>query len=80
MREEKKKRLTTCKTLRIFNNTPFDFGMQLRHTLIVKGNLSTNQHVQNNTKTPDIDFRPGVLSRLEQLGRGKVQTATKSLE
>lgn len=50
----------------------FYFCVQLGHALVVKGHLSADEDVENNTKTPDIDFGAGVLLSLEEFGGGKV--------
>lgn len=54
--------------------------MQLRHALVVKGHLSAYQDVQDDPKTPDVYFGPGILPGLQQLGGGKVETATERFE
>lgn len=57
-----------------------DLCMQLWHALVVKWHLSTDQDIENDTKTPDVYFRPCVLFGLEELGGGKVQTTAECLE
>jgi hypothetical protein len=42
-----------------------DLCMQLRHALVVEWDFSTNQDVQYDAKTPDIDFGTSVLFSLE---------------
>lgn len=54
--------------------------MQLGHALIIKRHLSTYEDIQDNAKTPDIDFGPSVLPGLQQFGGGKVETATERFE
>ena len=54
--------------------------MQCWHTLIVKWYLATDQDVQHNPKTPNIDFRSCVRLCLQQLWRCKVQTPAKRLQ
>jgi hypothetical protein len=54
--------------------------MQLRHALVIEGHFAADQNVENNTETPNIHFRAGVLSCLEQFGGCKVQTATERLQ
>ena len=54
--------------------------MQLRHALVVKGHLSAYQDVQDNAKAPDVYLGSGILPGLQQLGGGKVETATERLK
>lgn len=54
--------------------------MQLRHALVIERHLATDQNVENNTETPNINFRAGVLPCLEQFGGCKVQTAAERLQ
>ena len=72
--------LTSRQPLGIIDDSLLDLGMQLRHALVIEGHLATDQDVQDDTKTPDVDLGTGVLSSLEQLGRSEVQAATEGLE
>lgn len=54
--------------------------MKRRHALIVEGDLPADQNIQDNTKAPHINLRPGVCPGLEELRRGKVQATTEGLE
>lgn len=54
--------------------------MQLRHALVIERHLTTNQNVENNSETPNINFRAGVLPCLEQFGGCKVQTPAERLQ
>lgn len=54
--------------------------MESGHALIIKGDLTTDQDVQDNSKTPDVDFGAGILPGLQELRSGKVQTSTKRLQ
>lgn len=54
--------------------------MQLWHTLVVKGNLSTHQNIEDDSKAPDVDLWTGVLFGLQQLWSRKVQAAAKGLK
>ena len=58
----------------------FDLGVQLRHTLVVKGDFTTHQDIEDDAKTPYIHLGPRVLFGLQQLGGGKIQAATERLE
>ena len=54
--------------------------MELRHALIVKGDFATNKDVQDDAKTPDIDFRTSVLSSLQEFRGSKVQASAEGFE
>ena len=54
--------------------------MQLGHTLIIERYFPTHQHVQDDTKTPDVYFRACILPRLQEFRRSKVQTTTERFE
>lgn len=54
--------------------------MKGRHALIVERHLTTNENVEDDTKTPYINFGPRVCSRLQQLRSGEVETSAKGLE
>ena len=71
---------TSTKPDRIFNKTPLDLSMQRRHTLIIKKNLPTNQDIQNNTKTPNINFRTSIHLRIQEFRRSEIHRTTESRE
>lgn len=48
--------------------------------MVIKRYLAANQHVEDNTKAPNVDFGASVGAGLEQLGGGKVETAAEGLE
>jgi len=54
--------------------------MQLRHTLVVERYLATDKDIQNNAKTPDINFRAGISFCLQKLRCSEVKRTTESLE
>lgn len=54
--------------------------MQLRHALVIKRYLSTDQDIKDNTKTPNINFGSRILSGLKQFRSCKIQTTTESLQ
>jgi hypothetical protein len=54
--------------------------MQLRHALVIKGDLATDEDIQNDTKAPDINLWTGVSLCLQELRSGKVEGATEGLE
>lgn len=58
----------------------FDLGVQLRHALIVKRHLTTNQHVENYTEAPHVDLWASVLSSVQQFWSRKVETAAEGLQ
>ena len=52
---------------RVFDKTAFNLRMQSGHALVVEWHLSAHQHVQNDAKTPHINFGTGVDSCIEEL-------------
>lgn len=54
--------------------------MQLRHALVIKGNLAADQDVQHNAKAPHVNLWANVCLGLEQFGCGKVERAAKGFE
>lgn len=71
---------TRCKSLWILDITLFDLRMQLGHALVIKRHLAAYEDVQDNAKTPDVDFGSSILPGLQQFGSGKVETATERFE
>ncbi|KAG9680072.1 Pkinase-domain-containing protein, partial [Aureobasidium melanogenum] len=65
---------------RILYCSLLDLGMQLRHTLIVERDLAADEDIQDNTKTPDINFGTGVSFRLQKLGCSEVEGTTERLQ
>lgn len=51
--------------------------MQCRHALVVKGDLSTYEDVEDDAKAPDVDFWPRIHPCVEQLRSSKVERAAK---
>jgi hypothetical protein len=72
--------LTSRQPWGIIDVALLDLGVQLRHTLVVKGYLATDQDIENDAKAPDIYFGTCVLLGLQQLWCGKIQAATKRRE
>lgn len=64
----------------IFNQPALDLGMQRRHTLVIKRNLSTDKNIEDDTETPYIDLWSGVHLRIEKFGCSKVERSTESGE
>jgi len=54
--------------------------MELWHALVIEWDFATYQHIQDDAKTPNVDFGTSVLLRLQQLRRRKVQASTKGLQ
>jgi hypothetical protein len=52
----------------------------LWHALVIEWHLPAYQHVQHDTKTPDIHLWACVLACLQELRRCKVQASTKGLQ
>lgn len=48
--------------------------------LVVKGDFAANEDIEDDAEGPDIDLRPSVHFRVEQLRCGKVERATKGGE
>lgn len=61
----------------IFDETSLDFGMQCGHALIVERHFAADQHIQHNTKAPQIHFGAGVDFGIEELWRCKVEGAAE---
>lgn len=72
--------LTSTQPSWIFHLTPLDFGMQSRHTLIVERNLSADQDVKNDSKTPNIHFWTSVSLCIEKLWCRKVERSTEGTQ
>lgn len=54
--------------------------MECGHALVIKRHFAADQHIENDTKAPNIDFRPRVCPCLKELGGGEVQATTKGFE
>ena len=48
----------------VIDHSFLDFCMQLWHALIIEWYLATDQDVEDDTETPDVDLRAGILLRL----------------
>jgi hypothetical protein len=57
----------------VIDNASLNFRVQGGHVLIVKGDLTTDEDVEDDAKGPDIDLGPRVHLGVEQLGSGKVE-------
>jgi hypothetical protein len=57
--------LTCTEPTRVLDLTSLDLGMQSGHALIVERDFATNEHVQDDTERPYIDFWPNVRFRVE---------------
>jgi hypothetical protein len=57
-----------------------NFGVQLRHALVVERHLTTHQDIENDAKTPNVDLGPGILLRLQQFRSCEIQAPAKRLE
>ena len=51
--------------------------MERGHALVVKGHLATYEHVQDHSKAPYVDLRPGIYLGIEKFRRSKIKGATK---
>ena len=47
--------------------------MQGWHALIVEGDLPTDEDVEDDSETPDVDFGTGVETSVEEFGGGEVE-------
>ena len=54
--------------------------MQRRHALIIEWNLAADKNVEDDTKTPDINFGTSVNFGVEQLWSRKVERSTEGGE
>lgn len=48
--------------------------------MVVERDFATNQNIEHNTETPDINLRPGISTSLQKLGSSEIKTATEGLE
>ena len=64
----------------VVDHTSLDLCVQLRHALIIEWYFAADQHVQYDAETPNIDFRSGVLTGLQQFWCCKIQASTESFE
>jgi len=54
--------------------------MQGRHALVVKGDFTADEDVENDAEAPYVDFWAGVDAGVEELGGGKVEGAAEGGE
>lgn len=73
-------KLTRTEPTRVLDNALLDFGMESLHALIIKGNFSADQNIQNNTETPNVNLRACIRLGLQQFWCRKVKTAAERLQ
>jgi hypothetical protein len=54
--------------------------MQSRHALIIKRNLSTDEHIKDHSQTPHVHLRAGIDLGVEQLGGCEIERPAKGGE
>lgn len=72
--------LTSTKPDRVFNQPAFNLRMQSRHALVIERNLAAHQNVENNAKTPYIDFGASVYFCVEEFGCCEIEGSTEGGE
>ena len=69
--------LTCTEPHGVFDQPALDLGVERGHALVVKGHLATYEHVQDHSKAPYVDLRPGIYLGIEKFRRSKIKGATK---
>lgn len=49
----------------VLYQSAFNLGMECRHALVVERDFSAYKDIEDNTKAPYVDFRPGIYLRIQ---------------